>query len=99
MIDQLQIEHKREDYPNAKLLIAYYIAPNDKVEIVRLRESLGVNREKWTVSSHLSRTTAEWAKSFDAHGPALSEYYRRIHRFLDYKFPTLFENYQEQTDE
>ena len=91
MIETTYITHENSIYKNAKVVTAYWNAPNEQspVEICSLIEDI---EKRWVVKSHLSRTTSEWSKSFESYGHALKEYYRRIFAFLEYKFPKpLFE--------
>ena len=88
MIETTYITHENSIYSNCKVITAYYNAPNENYPVAIC--TLVENPDKtWIVKSELSRTTAEWTKNFDNYGQALTEYYRRIHAFLEYKFPKL----------
>ena len=82
--DDLRIDHKTEEYGNGIKEIAEFVSHHEAPrEIVSLFRSIDGD---FTVSSNRSLSTAEFPLNFKTYGAALSEYYKRIHKFLEYKF-------------
>ena len=82
--DDLRIDHKTKTYRNGVKETAEFVSHHEAPrEIVSLFRGIdGV----FTVSSNRSLTTAEFPINFKTYGEALSEYYKRIHKFLENKF-------------
>ena len=82
--DDLRIDHKTEKYMNgireSAEFVSHHEAPREIVSLFRARDG------DYTVRSNESLSSAELPLKFKTYGAALSEYYKRIHKFLEYKF-------------